>query len=123
MNKESGTKALTTEIDAGQWGSALSMACNFFDMELEVYMVKVSYFQKPYRRIIMENFGARVFASPSHNTHYGSDILAENPDSPGSLGLTLQSRHLRIVERVGRDGRTQTLAEIIHLDGRARAGV
>ena len=88
-NKESGTKALTTEIDAGQWGSALSMACNFFDMELEVYMVKVSYFQKPYRRIIMENFGAKVFASPSSNTHYGSDILAEDPDSPGSLGMAI----------------------------------
>jgi tryptophan synthase beta chain len=88
-NKESGTKALTTETGAGQWGSALAMACSFFDMALEVYMVKVSYFQKPYRRIIMENFGAKVFASPSNNTHYGSDILAEDPDSPGSLGMAI----------------------------------
>src|SRR5437868_14468105 len=88
-NKEAGTKALTTETGAGQWGSALAMACNFFDMELEVYMVKVSYFQKPYRRIIMENFGAKVFASPSRNTHYGADILAEDPDSPGSLGMAI----------------------------------
>src|SRR5712692_933791 len=88
-NRESGTKALTTETGAGQWGSALAMACNFFDMALEVYMVKVSYFQKPYRRIIMENFGAKVFASPSSNTHYGSDILAEDPDSPGSLGMAI----------------------------------
>src|SRR5438105_5726878 len=88
-NKEAGTKALTTETGAGQWGSALAMACNFFDMELEVYMVKVSYFQKPYRRIIMENFGAKVFASPSHNTHYGAEILAEDPDSPGSLGMAI----------------------------------
>ena len=88
-NKESGTKALTTETGAGQWGSALAMACNFFDMALEVYMVKVSYFQKPYRRIIMENFGAKVFASPSNNTHYGSEILAEDPESPGSLGMAI----------------------------------
>jgi tryptophan synthase beta chain len=65
------------------------MACSFFDMALEVYMVKVSYFQKPYRRIIMENFGAKVFASPSNNTRYGSDILAEDPDSPGSLGMAI----------------------------------
>jgi tryptophan synthase beta chain len=90
LNKEAGTKALTTETGAGQWGSALAMACSFFDMALEVYMVKVSYcFQKPYRRIIMENFGAKVFASPSNNTHYGSDILAEDPDSPGSLGMAI----------------------------------
>lgn len=88
-NKEAGTKALTTETGAGQWGSALAMACNFFDIDLEVYMVKVSYFQKPYRRIIMENFGAKVFASPSENTHYGRDILAEDPDSPGSLGMAI----------------------------------
>ena len=57
-NKEAGTRALTTETGAGQWGSAQAMACNFFGLDLEVYMVKVSYFQKPYRRIIMENFGA-----------------------------------------------------------------
>lgn len=88
-NKEAGTKALTTETGAGQWGSALAMACNFFDMALEVYMVKVSYFQKPYRRIIMENFGAKVFPSPSNNTKYGSDILAKDPDSPGSLGIAI----------------------------------
>src|SRR5438105_12884331 len=88
-NKEAGTKALTTETGAGQWGSALAMACNFFQMALEVYMVKVSYFQKPYRRIIMENFGAQVYASPSNHTKYGSDILAEDPDSPGSLGIAI----------------------------------
>src|SRR5207302_9480420 len=88
-NKEAGTKALTTETGAGQWGSALAMACNFFQMALEVYMVKVSYFQKPYRRIIMENFGAQVFPSPSNNTHYGRVILTEDPDSPGSLGMAI----------------------------------
>ena len=89
MNKEASTKALTTKTGAGQWGSVLAMACSFFDMALEVYMVKVSYFQKPYRRIILENFGATVFASTSNNIHYGSDILAEDPDSPGSLGMAI----------------------------------
>ncbi len=89
FNKEAGTKALTTETGAGQWGSALSMACNFFDIDLEVYMVKVSYFQKPYRRIIMENFGAHVFASPTDHTNYGRSVLAQNPESPGSLGIAI----------------------------------
>jgi tryptophan synthase beta chain len=89
LNKEAGTKALATETGEGQWGSALAMACSFFDMALDVYMVKVSYFQKPYRRIIMEIFGAKVFASPSENTHYGRDILAEDTDSPGSLGMAI----------------------------------
>lgn len=87
--KEEGIKALTTETGAGQWGSALSMACNFFDIDLEVYMVKVSYFQKPYRRIIMENFGAQVYASPSDRTNYGRSVLAQDPDSPGSLGIAI----------------------------------
>ena len=79
-NKEAGTKALTTETGAGQWGSALAMACNFFDLDLEVYMVKVSYQQKPYRRIIMENYGATVYASPSERTHSGQSVLAQDPD-------------------------------------------
>ncbi|MDE3057750.1 MAG: TrpB-like pyridoxal phosphate-dependent enzyme [Bacteroidota bacterium] len=89
FNKEAGTKALTTETGAGQWGSALAMACNFFGLDLEVYMVKVSYHQKPYRRIIMENFGASVFASPTDKTQFGRKLLAEAPDSPGSLGIAI----------------------------------
>lgn len=88
-NKVAGTKSLTTETGAGQWGSALSMACNFFDIDLEVYMVKVSYNQKPYRRVMMEAFGAQVFASPTDRTNYGRSILAETPDSPGSLGIAI----------------------------------
>jgi tryptophan synthase beta chain len=88
-NKEAGTKALTTETGAGQWGSALAMACNFFDIDLEVYMVKVSYHQKPYRRIIMENFGAQVYPSPSDHTHTGQAALAADPNNPGSLGLAI----------------------------------
>jgi tryptophan synthase beta chain len=89
FNKEAGTKALTTETGAGQWGSALAMACNFFGIDLEIYMVKVSYSQKPYRRIIMQNFGAQVYASPSDQTNYGRSVLAEHPDSPGSLGMAI----------------------------------
>ncbi|MDW8325794.1 MAG: TrpB-like pyridoxal phosphate-dependent enzyme [Anaerolineales bacterium] len=88
-NKEAGTKALTTETGAGQWGSALAMACNFFGLDLEVYMVKVSYNQKPYRRVIMQNFGAKVYASPTNHTQYGRSVLAENPDHPGSLGVAI----------------------------------
>ncbi len=89
FNKEAGTKALTTETGAGQWGSALAMACSFFGIDLEVYMVKVSYHQKPYRRIIMQNFGAQVYASPSDRTQFGRKLLAESPDSPGSLGIAI----------------------------------
>ncbi len=88
-NKEAGVKALTTETGAGQWGSALSMACNFFDMDLEVYMVKVSYNQKPYRRIVMESFGAEVYASPTDRTQYGRSVLAQDPNNPGSLGIAI----------------------------------
>ncbi|MEJ5240823.1 MAG: TrpB-like pyridoxal phosphate-dependent enzyme [Anaerolineales bacterium] len=88
-NKVAGTKALTTETGAGQWGSALAIACNFFDLELEVYMVKVSYRQKPYRRILMESFGAKVFASPTDRTQYGRSVLARDPDNPGSLGIAI----------------------------------
>jgi tryptophan synthase beta chain len=88
-NKEAGTKALATETGAGQWGSALAMACNFFGLGLEVYMVKVSYHQKPYRRVIMENFGASVYASPTDRTQFGRKVLAEDPESPGSLGIAI----------------------------------
>ena len=88
-NKEAGTQALTTETGAGQWGSALAMACNFFDLDLEIYMVKVSYQQKPYRRMVMHTYGAEVYASPSDRTEYGRSVLAQDPDSPGSLGIAI----------------------------------
>jgi tryptophan synthase beta chain len=65
------------------------MACSFFDMDLEVYMVKVSYQQKPYRRIIMENYGATVYASPGDHTHYGQSLAAQDPNSPGSLRIAI----------------------------------
>jgi tryptophan synthase beta chain len=89
FNKLAGTKALTTETGAGQWGSALSLACNFFGLDLEVYMVKVSYQQKPYRRVIMQTYGAQVFASPTDHTKYGRSVLANDPDNPGSLGIAI----------------------------------
>jgi len=89
FNKQEGVKKLATETGAGQWGSALSMACKFFDMDCEVFMVKVSYVQKPYRRILMETYGATVHASPTDLTNAGRQILAEAPDSPGSLGIAI----------------------------------
>ena len=88
-NKIAGTKAMTTETGAGQWGSSLAFACNFFDIDLEVYMVKISYQQKPYRRNLMETYGARVYASPTELTNYGRSVLAENPNNLGSLGIAI----------------------------------
>lgn len=88
-NKAAGTHAMTTETGAGQWGTSLAMACNFFDMALEVYMVKISYNQKPYRRIFMEAFGAQVFASPTNRTQYGRSLLAQDPENNGSLGIAI----------------------------------
>ncbi|MBN1103766.1 MAG: TrpB-like pyridoxal phosphate-dependent enzyme [Deltaproteobacteria bacterium] len=88
-NKISGTKKITTETGAGQWGSALSMACAFYGLECKVFMVKISFNQKPYRRIMMETWGATCIASPSTETKAGQGILAENPDSPGSLGIAI----------------------------------
>ena len=88
-NKKAGTKALTTETGAGQWGSALALACSFFELDLEVYMVKISYQQKPYRRIMMETYGSQVFASPTDRTNYGRSVLKADPNSPGSLGIAI----------------------------------
>jgi tryptophan synthase beta chain len=88
-NKAEGVQALTTETGAGQWGSALSMACNFFDLDLEVYMVRVSHDAKPARRTLMRTFGAEVFPSPSDRTQFGRALLAEDPNNPGSLGIAI----------------------------------
>jgi tryptophan synthase beta chain len=88
-NKKEGIKRLTTETGAGQWGSSLAFACKQFDLELKVYMVKVSYQQKPYRRIMMETWGATCVPSPSPDTNTGRQALAEDPNSPGSLGLAI----------------------------------
>lgn len=87
--KEEGIQTLTTETGAGQWGSALSMACHFFDVGCEVYMVRISYNQKPYRRYVIETYGGEVYASPSDRTAVGRKLLAENPDHPGALGIAV----------------------------------
>lgn len=88
-NREFGTKRIITETGAGQWGSALALACNLFGIQCQVYMVKVSYNQKPYRRIMMRTWGADCLASPSDTTEAGRKILALDPDSPGSLGIAI----------------------------------
>jgi tryptophan synthase beta chain len=88
-NKDAGIRRIATETGAGQWGSAMAMACTFFGLECDVYMVRASYDQKPYRRIFMETFGASVVASPSDRTNSGRAILAEHPDSTGSLGIAI----------------------------------
>ena len=88
-NKAEGTTRLSTETGAGQWGSALSIACTMFDLECTVYMVRVSYDQKPYRKTLMQTYGADVLASPSPLTNAGRAILAKDPDSLGSLGIAI----------------------------------
>jgi tryptophan synthase beta chain len=88
-NKAEGVKRISTETGAGQWGSAMSMACAFFGLECKVFMVRVSYDQKPYRRGLMETYGASVTPSPSSETESGKAILAANPDSTGSLGIAI----------------------------------
>jgi tryptophan synthase beta chain len=88
-NAKAGVTKLSTETGAGQWGSALSFACALFGIECEVYMVRASYDQKPYRRSIMETYGATIYPSPSENTQYGRKVLEADPDSPGSLGIAI----------------------------------
>jgi len=88
-NKQQGIKKIATETGAGQWGSSMALACQFFGLECQVYMVKVSYNQKPYRRGLMEVFGAQCFASPSDRTEAGRAILAKDPNSTGSLGMAI----------------------------------
>jgi tryptophan synthase beta chain len=88
-NMKEGAERMATETGAGQWGSALAFGCMMFDLKCTVYMVNVSYQQKPYRRVMMESFGADVYPSPSKQTESGRKILKEDPDSPGSLGIAI----------------------------------
>src|SRR2546427_481916 len=88
-NREAGVKKLSTETGAGQWGSALAMAGAFFGIEVEIFMVKISYQQKPYRRNLMQTFGATIHASPSNLTNAGRSILAKDPENMGSLGIAI----------------------------------
>jgi len=110
-NKKEGVRRLTTETGAGQWGSALAYACNHFGMDLEVYMVRISYDQKPYRKTMMNTWGAEVIASPSDRTEAGKKILAETPDSPGSLGIAISEA----VERAATtDGTKYSLGSVLN---------
>jgi tryptophan synthase beta chain len=98
FNKKEGVKTLVTETGAGQWGSALSLACNIFKLKCQIFMVRISYEQKPYRRTMMKLFGADVFPSPSMETGFGLQLLEENPSHPGSLGIAI-SEALEIVAK------------------------
>ncbi len=88
-NKQEGVKKITTETGAGQWGTALSIACQMFGIECDVYMVRISFNQKPYRKALMNAFGAQVFSSPTNLTQAGRNILASDPDTAGSLGIAI----------------------------------
>jgi tryptophan synthase beta chain len=88
-NKVAGTKRLASETGAGQWGSSLAFACSVFGLECIIYMVKVSFHQKPYRKLLIQTYGATVYGSPSNQTEYGRKVLASDPDSNGSLGIAI----------------------------------
>ncbi len=110
-NKEFGIKKISTETGAGQWGSALAMACQMFGIECRVFMVRVSYDQKPYRRLMMQTWGADCFASPSDKTEAGRRILAENPNSPGSLGIAISEA---IEDILGKDDSRYSLGSVLN---------
>lgn len=110
-NKKEGVKKLATETGAGQWGSALALGCNFFDLECKVYMVRVSYEQKPYRRILMETWGAEVHPSPTNLTNVGRDILKKEPECSGSLGIAISEA---IEDAAGRDDTKYSLGSVLN---------
>lgn len=110
-NAREGTKRLATETGAGQWGSALSFACRAFDLECQVYMVRVSYEQKPYRRVMMETWGAAVTPSPSEMTAAGRQILEHDPDSTGSLGIAISEA---VEEAATRDDTKYSLGSVLN---------
>jgi tryptophan synthase beta chain len=110
-NKQEGVKRLATETGAGQWGSALACASRLMGLECMVYMVKVSYEQKPYRRIMMKTYGAEVVASPSKLTETGRKVLADTPDSPGSLGIAISEA---IEDAAKRDDTKYSLGSVLN---------
>jgi tryptophan synthase beta chain len=110
-NKKEGIKRITTETGAGQWGSSLAFACKLFDLECKVYMVKVSYYQKPYRRVMMETWGATCVPSPSPDTKAGRDMLAKDPDCPGSLGLAISEA---VEDAVSREDTHYSLGSVVN---------
>ncbi len=109
--KRAGAKRLATETGAGQWGSALAMGCSFMGLECKVYMVKVSYQQKPYRRVLMEIFGAKVVPSPSEETNIGRRILSEDPNSTGSLGIAISEA---VEDAGGREDTFYSLGSVLN---------
>ncbi len=111
FNKKEGVKRLATETGAGQWGSALAFACRLMGLECTVYMVKVSYEQKPYRRIMMETWGANVIPSPSDKTDSGRKVLAEDPNSTGSLGIAISEA---VEDAVKRDDTKYSLGSVLN---------
>ncbi len=110
-NRQAGIRRLTTETGAGQWGSSIAFAGQMFGLEVRVYMVKVSYEQKPYRRLMMQTWGAEVFASPSQITETGRRVLAADPDNPGSLGLAISEA---VEEAAGRADTNYTLGSVLN---------
>ena len=111
FNRQEGVKRLATETGAGQWGSALAFAGALFGLEVKVYMVRASYDQKPYRRILMETYGAEVVASPSLTTNYGRKVLGETPDSPGSLGIAISEA---VEDAATRDDTKYSLGSVLN---------
>ncbi len=111
FNKIQGIKRISTETGAGQWGTALSLACKMYDIEAMVYMVRVSYNQKPYRRIFMEMYGATCVPSPSPLTESGRKALAENPDTPGTLGLAISEA---VEDAVSREDTKYSLGSVLN---------
>ncbi len=110
-NKKEGIKRIATETGAGQWGSALSFGCNFFGLECKVYMVRVSYDSKPYRRIMMETWGAKCVPSPSPDTKAGRDMLTKDPSCPGSLGLAISEA---VEDAVSREDTHYSLGSVLN---------
>jgi tryptophan synthase beta chain len=110
-NKQEGVTRISTETGAGQWGSALAYACSIFDIECMVYMVKVSFHQKPYRRSMMSTWGAECIPSPSNTTEVGRKILAEDPDCPGSLGIAISEA---LEDAVGREDTKYSLGSVLN---------
>src|SRR5216117_2587699 len=110
-NKKEKVARLSTETGAGQWGSALALACQLFGLQCKVYMVKVSYQQKPYRRIMMETWGASVVASPSPDTESGKKVLEKDPDSPGSLGIAISEA---VEDAATRDDTKYSLGSVLN---------
>src|SRR5437773_6626827 len=110
-NKKEKVTRLSTETGAGQWGSALALACQLFGLQCKVYMVKVSYQQKPYRRIMMETGGAQVVASPSPDTQSGKKVLEQDPNSPGSLGIAISEA---VEDAATRDDTKYSLGSVLN---------